>query len=174
VHQGCIYHHFWGTLLRAQFADREYSNDFATWCHRSLHDTAVAERLAVIDPADYSDLEELRQALADRSAELPICEDLSVLGEPIRFGRLIVPNRLVVQPMEGCDGTADGAPTDLTIRQSVAVGIVSPRIALVLFAVSKPIAVMIKRRDMPPTYIITDVAWKNIKVNSGEMRGKVP
>lgn len=65
VHPGCIYHHFWGTLLRAQFSDREYNNDFATWCHHSLHDNAVAERLAVIDPADYSDLEELRQELIE-------------------------------------------------------------------------------------------------------------
>ena len=33
VHPGCIYHHFWGTLLRPQFSDREYNNDFAAWCH---------------------------------------------------------------------------------------------------------------------------------------------
>jgi hypothetical protein len=65
VHPGCIYHHFWGTLLRPQFSDREYNNDFATWCHHSLHDNTAAERLAVIDPADYSDLEELRQELIE-------------------------------------------------------------------------------------------------------------
>jgi len=65
VHSGCIYHHFWGTLLRPQFSDREYNNDFATWCHHSLHDNRVAERLAVIDPADYSDLEGLRQELIE-------------------------------------------------------------------------------------------------------------
>ena len=61
IHSGCIYHHFWGTLLRPQFSDREYNNDFATWCHHSLHDNRAAERLAVIDPAGYSDLESLRQ-----------------------------------------------------------------------------------------------------------------
>jgi Family of unknown function (DUF5752) len=65
IHPGCVYHHFWGTLLRPQFSDREYNNDFATWCRRSLHDARVAERLAVIDPADYSDLEGLRQELID-------------------------------------------------------------------------------------------------------------
>ena len=65
IHPGCIYHHFWGTLLRPQFSDREYNNDFATWCHHSLHDNTAAERLAVIDPAEYVNLEDLRQELIE-------------------------------------------------------------------------------------------------------------
>lgn len=65
IHPGCIYHHFWGTLLRPQFSDREYNNDFASWCHRDLHDNAIAERLALIDPADFSDMDELRQELIE-------------------------------------------------------------------------------------------------------------
>jgi len=65
VHPGCIYHHFWGTLLRPQFVDREYNNDFATWCHHNLHDNKAAERLAVIDPVDHPDLEDLRQELLE-------------------------------------------------------------------------------------------------------------
>ena len=54
IHPGCIYHHFWGTLLRPQLVDREYNNDFAMWCYHNLHDSTAAERLAVIDPADFS------------------------------------------------------------------------------------------------------------------------
>ncbi len=65
IHPGCIYQHFWGTLLRPQFSDREYNNDFATWCGRALHDAPTAERLAVIDPADFSDLEHLRRELLE-------------------------------------------------------------------------------------------------------------
>jgi len=65
IHPGCIYHHFWGTLLRPQFSDREFNNDFATWCHHGLHDSAIAEPLAVIDPADFADLEGLRQELIE-------------------------------------------------------------------------------------------------------------
>jgi hypothetical protein len=65
IHPGSVYHHFWGTLLRPQFADREFNNDFATWCHHSLHDNRAAERLAVIDPVDYMDLEGLRQEVID-------------------------------------------------------------------------------------------------------------
>jgi hypothetical protein len=65
VHPGCIYQHFWGTLLRPQFSDREYNNDFAAWCQHDLHDNRVAERLAVIDPADFPDIEALRQELLE-------------------------------------------------------------------------------------------------------------
>ncbi len=65
IHAGCIYHHFWGTLMRPEFYDREYNNDFAAWCHHSLHDSVLAERLAVVDPADYPDLDALRQELIE-------------------------------------------------------------------------------------------------------------
>ncbi len=65
VHPSSIYHHFWGTLMRPEFSDREYNNDFAAWCHHSLHDNRIAERLAVIDPADYPDMEALRQELIE-------------------------------------------------------------------------------------------------------------
>ena len=65
----------------------------------------------------YRSLGELTDAIAARGLDLPTCEDLSVLAEAVRFGRLTVPNRLVVQPMEGCDGTPAGGPTDLTVRK---------------------------------------------------------
>jgi hypothetical protein len=65
VHPGCVYHHFWGTLLGPQWSDREFNNDFASWAYHSLHDLKLAERLAVIDPAEYADLEELRQEVIE-------------------------------------------------------------------------------------------------------------
>ncbi|MGB2819708.1 MAG: NAD(P)-binding protein, partial [Phycisphaerae bacterium] len=73
-----------------------------------------------MDPSQrfsYRSLEELVEAIRARGLVLPVCEDLSVLREEVHCGRLVVPNRLVVQPMEGCDATANGAPTDLTIRR---------------------------------------------------------
>ncbi|MGH9338415.1 MAG: DUF5752 family protein [Acidobacteriota bacterium] len=60
IDPGCLYHHFWGGLLRPQFEDPEYNNDFAAWARHSLHDAPLAERLAVIDPTDFDDLEGLR------------------------------------------------------------------------------------------------------------------
>jgi hypothetical protein len=65
THPGCIYHHFWGGLLRPLFDDPEYQNDFAAWTFHGLHDTILAERLALIDPTDFSDLEDLRRELIE-------------------------------------------------------------------------------------------------------------
>lgn len=65
AHPGCLYHHFWGSLLEPQFASREYHNDFASWCYDSLHDHPAAEVLSAIDPAKNANLEDLRQELLD-------------------------------------------------------------------------------------------------------------
>ncbi|MFA5479552.1 MAG: DUF5752 family protein [Candidatus Muiribacteriota bacterium] len=62
---GSIYFHFWGILLRPRFLDREYNNDFATWVKSSIHDHVLAEKLAVIDPTDYKNMEELRKEVAE-------------------------------------------------------------------------------------------------------------
>jgi hypothetical protein len=58
-------HHFYDALLRPSFDDREYRNDFALWARRKLRDIRLAERLAVIDPMDFADLEHLRQHMLD-------------------------------------------------------------------------------------------------------------
>lgn len=55
-----IYYHFWGRLLRPSFDDPEFSNDFASWARHGVHDHPLAERLAVIDPTDFADLDALR------------------------------------------------------------------------------------------------------------------
>ena len=60
-----IYYHFWGGLLQARFEEREYNNDFAAWAWYSLHDATLAERLAVIDPTEFAELETLRQELLE-------------------------------------------------------------------------------------------------------------
>ncbi len=65
IHPGSLYHHFWDGLLRPRFADPEYSNDFAEWVHNALQDHVLAERLSIIDPAAFPDLESLRQGLLE-------------------------------------------------------------------------------------------------------------
>jgi hypothetical protein len=64
-----LYYHFWGHLLRPRFDDPEYHNDFAVWLHRALHDDLLAERMAIIDPADFDSAEALR-AVDERLDEL--------------------------------------------------------------------------------------------------------
>lgn len=58
-----IYHHFWGELIRPFFEEREYNNDFAGWFARALHDQVLAERLAIIAPNDFPDIESLRERI---------------------------------------------------------------------------------------------------------------
>jgi len=65
IHPGSIYYHFWGGLMHPRFDEPEYNNDFAAWARRALHDARLAERLGVIDPADYTELEALRQELIE-------------------------------------------------------------------------------------------------------------
>lgn len=65
VDTSSIYFHFWGVLLQPGFEEREYNNDFAEWVRHQLHDPVLAERLGVIDPSDYGDLEQLRAELCD-------------------------------------------------------------------------------------------------------------
>lgn len=67
----------------------------------------------------YRSLGELKDEVARRGLEVRFEEDLSPLAQPLRVGAATVPNRLAVLPMEGCDGTADGGPGDLTRRRYV-------------------------------------------------------
>ncbi len=81
---GSIYYHFWGGLLRPRFDDPEYNNDFAAWIHHSLHDKPLAERLSMIHPTEFPDLEELRRELLDTIDERLDTSDSLLWSEPDR------------------------------------------------------------------------------------------
>src|SRR5215212_9806935 len=49
--------------------------------------------------------------------DLRFSDDLSPLFRPVAVGPLTAGNALCVQPMEGCDGTLDGRPDELTYRR---------------------------------------------------------
>jgi len=65
----------------------------------------------------YKSAEELQADASGFGSELPISGDMSELFQPSQLGRLVIGNRLCIQPMEGCDGTTDGAPDELTYRR---------------------------------------------------------
>lgn len=68
-------------------------------------------------PFSYHTLEELAAACKACGVTLPFSKDLSPLKAPLSvYGREIA-NRLCIQPMEGCDGTKDGRPGELTLRR---------------------------------------------------------
>jgi len=65
VAANCVDHHFWGRLLRPQFDEPEYNNDFASWAYRGLHDKELAERLSMVTPTNFPDLESLRDEVLE-------------------------------------------------------------------------------------------------------------
>ncbi len=78
VEAGCLYYHFWARQLRPSFDHPDFHNDFAAWAHRDLHDWVLAERLNLIAPHEFRNLEELREELInvieeriDESGDLP-------------------------------------------------------------------------------------------------------
>ncbi|MEC9008787.1 MAG: NADH:flavin oxidoreductase [Planctomycetota bacterium] len=65
----------------------------------------------------YRSPEELEAGARSLGLDIPTSQDLSVLLSPCQVGDRTAKNRMVVQPMEGCDGTLDGAPDELTVRR---------------------------------------------------------
>jgi hypothetical protein len=63
--EASLYHHFWGRLLRPHFDEPEYLNDFASWVYHSLREKALAERMSLIDPTDFANMEGVRQELVE-------------------------------------------------------------------------------------------------------------
>lgn len=53
----------------------------------------------------------------DLPSSIPYQEDCSILATPLTIGNCCLPNRICYQPMEGCDGSFDGAPGELTVRR---------------------------------------------------------
>ncbi|HWQ61652.1 MAG TPA: flavin oxidoreductase/NADH oxidase [Negativicutes bacterium] len=66
----------------------------------------------------YADAAELKAAIHALGLEIPVGQSRPLLwAEPLKIGDKTVPNRLAVHPMEGCDGTVDGRPDELTFRR---------------------------------------------------------
>ena len=69
------------------------------------------------EPFHFHSLSELRARIEELGVDLPLDEDVSGLLEPVKVGGFTLPNRLVVLPMEGCDGAPDGSPEELVFRR---------------------------------------------------------
>lgn len=65
VEEGCLYHHFWGDRLHTHFVPSQHHNDFASWVYHRLHDHILAEKLSIIDPTEFENLEALRQEVIE-------------------------------------------------------------------------------------------------------------
>src|SRR4051794_19063160 len=65
----------------------------------------------------FESLDQLRLKIEELALALDVTEDISPLLTPVKMEGFTIPNRMVVLPMEGCDGTAGGAPDVLTFRR---------------------------------------------------------
>lgn len=101
-----IYFHTHSYFLRHSYVERVYPNDFAQWVAMEVRDHLLAERLAVVDPFAFSNLEALREELISviddhlsRTAIVPRV----IFGSPFHFGQsrvLEVPTGLEVTTLE--------------------------------------------------------------------------
>ncbi|MBD3673371.1 MAG: NADH:flavin oxidoreductase [Planctomycetaceae bacterium] len=65
----------------------------------------------------YKTPEDLIQDAVELGDEIELSEDFSALFESLEIRGRTLKNRLAIQPMEGCDGTLDGFPDELTYRR---------------------------------------------------------
>lgn len=65
----------------------------------------------------YMTQDEFHAQNKELGTNLPYSQDTSVLGTSLTIGNKTIHNRLACQAMEGCDGTADGRPGELTLRR---------------------------------------------------------
>src|SRR5208283_4643937 len=73
--------------------------------------------MAQHDRFHYKSLDELKEDMTRMGLDMPVSANVAVLSRPINIGNKTVPNRLAINPMEGCDGTPEGKPSDLTRRR---------------------------------------------------------
>jgi 2,4-dienoyl-CoA reductase-like NADH-dependent reductase (Old Yellow Enzyme family) len=65
----------------------------------------------------FHNLDELQTECGNLGLDLRFTDDLSPLFRPVNIGPLCCGNSMCIQPMEGCDGTLDGKPDELTFRR---------------------------------------------------------
>ncbi len=65
----------------------------------------------------YKTLDDIRRDVEQLGLGMRFSDDLSPLAEPVQIGPLRAGNSIAIQPMEGCDGTLDGRPDELTFRR---------------------------------------------------------
>ena len=87
--------------------------------HIVLHKSYVAAILIMkrVEPFRYRNIEELMKRAEDLGFSLPYQDRIDPLFAPLDTPGVKAPNCIAVQPMEGCDGTQEGAPGELTFRR---------------------------------------------------------
>ncbi|MFQ6044369.1 MAG: NADH:flavin oxidoreductase, partial [Candidatus Poribacteria bacterium] len=70
----------------------------------------------------YKNIEDLREEIANLGLSIRLETEIKALREPVKIGNFVAGNALGIHPMEGCDGTLDGKPDELTYRRWIRFG----------------------------------------------------
>lgn len=93
-----VHFHTHSYFLRHRFIERVFPNDFAQWVVTQVGDHVLGEKLAVIDPFDYPNLEDLREEIISiidhHLSRMPIVPRV-IFGRPFYFHR----SRILEVPM---------------------------------------------------------------------------
>jgi hypothetical protein len=113
--------------------------------------------LPIVRLASLKDVDRLHGHLQSIGVSLPCDREVlkgteSPLRKPLSCGRLQIPNRIAVQPMEGWDGAPDGNATDLTIKRWMRFG----RAGAGLIWGGEAVAVSHEGRANPNQLVIAD------------------
>jgi len=69
------------------------------------------------EPFAFRSSTELHEKAVELGIELPFQDSVAPLFENVTIGLKKIPNRIAVQPMEGCDAEPNGSPSELTFRR---------------------------------------------------------
>lgn len=83
-----IYYHTHSFFLRHKYIAGPYPNDFATWAAIQVRDRVLGEKLGILDPYDFDNLESLRGEIVtiieEHLSQLQIIPR-AIYGEPFHF-----------------------------------------------------------------------------------------
>ena len=102
----------------------------------------------------FRTLAEIEAASQSLGLDLRFSDDLRPLFTPIQIGSLRVGNRFCIQPMEGCDGTPDGRPGELTVRRYQRFGAGGAKLIW-----GEAVAVVESGRANPRQLLLTEANW---------------
>jgi 2,4-dienoyl-CoA reductase-like NADH-dependent reductase (Old Yellow Enzyme family) len=65
----------------------------------------------------YKSIDDMRADITHLGIDITLEEKLDAVFQPVRIGPRTIGNAMGIHPMEGCDGTIDGKPGELTYRR---------------------------------------------------------
>lgn len=104
---------------------------------------------------NYKSLNDIRKNVKELGLDIAFEEKLEEVFKPVKIGNRTIGNAMGIHPMEGCDGTLDGKPGELTFRRWRRFGeggaklIWGEATAVVPEALANPRQLLMSERNLP-------------------------